>query len=151
MSDQIRGTQSPDEAESADPVDSKSVDLLEDRDDGPVRRLLIRATLKHPDGTPPPPRPPPVFTMHQQERGGSSPDRGQNQNRSFRFGRDAGQTSKKSGSRDRSGQGASQNASMKNSGQGGKNRSPRSNGSGQNGAPFGNRAASSRRDKGRPR
>ena len=34
--------------------------------EGSVRRPLIRATLKHPDGTPPPPREPPVFTMHQQ-------------------------------------------------------------------------------------
>jgi hypothetical protein len=37
--------------------------------DGPVRRALIRATLKHPDGTPAPPRDPPVFTMHQQTGG----------------------------------------------------------------------------------
>lgn len=37
--------------------------------EGSVRRPLIRATLKHPDGTPPPPREPPVFTMHQQADG----------------------------------------------------------------------------------
>lgn len=37
--------------------------------EGSVRRSLIRATLKHPDGTPPPPREPPVFTMHQQTGG----------------------------------------------------------------------------------
>ena len=34
--------------------------------EGSVRRPLIRATLKHPEGTPPPPREPPLFTMHQQ-------------------------------------------------------------------------------------
>ena len=37
--------------------------------EGSVRRPLIRATLKHPDGTPPPPREPPLFTMHQQPGG----------------------------------------------------------------------------------
>lgn len=37
--------------------------------EGWVRRPLIRATLKHPDGTPPPPREPPLFTMHQQADG----------------------------------------------------------------------------------
>lgn len=41
--------------------------------EGSVRRPLIRATLKHPDGTPPPPREPPLFTMHQQT-GGNGPD-----------------------------------------------------------------------------
>jgi hypothetical protein len=42
--------------------------------EGSVRRPLIRATLKHPEGAPPP-RDPPVFTMHQQPggNGGSAP------------------------------------------------------------------------------
>lgn len=40
--------------------------------EGSVRRPLIRATLKHPDGTPPPPREPPEFTMHQQPGGDGS-------------------------------------------------------------------------------
>ena len=35
------------------------------RDDGPVRRPLIRATLQLPAGTPATPRQPPVFTMHE--------------------------------------------------------------------------------------
>ena len=149
MSDQNRVTQPPEEADSAEPVDVESAEISEDRDEGPVRRPLIRATLKHPEGTPPAPRQPPVFTMHQQERGGSSPARGPNRN--GRFVRDSGQANKKKGSRDRSGQGASQNASMKGSGPGGKKRSPRSDGSGQHSPPSGNRAPSSRRDKGRPR
>ena len=145
MSDQNRVTQPPEETDSAEVVDIESSEISEDRDEGPVRRPLIRATLKHPEGTPPPPRQPPVFTMHQQERGGSSPARGQNRN--GRFVRDSGQANKKKGSRDRSGQGGSQ---MK-GGSGGKKRSPRSGGSGQHGPPSGNRAPSSRRDKGRPR
>lgn len=41
-------------------------------DDGPVRRALIRATLKPGDGVPPTPRQAPVFTSHQQTRGGGT-------------------------------------------------------------------------------
>ena len=48
-------------------------DVREAEREGSVRRPLIRATLRHPDGTPPPPREPPVFTMHQQT-GGNGPD-----------------------------------------------------------------------------
>ena len=40
------------------------------RDDGPVRRPLIRATLQFPKGTPPTPRQPPVFTMHERQPAG---------------------------------------------------------------------------------
>ena len=46
------------------------------RDDGPVRRSLIRATLPPAAGVPPTPREPPVFTMHQQPRGGAGAGRG---------------------------------------------------------------------------
>ena len=67
--------------------------------EGSVRRPLIRATLKHPDGTPPPPREPPVFTMHQQTDGNGreipqanrKPGRGRGgQPRSFNDRRQAG-------------------------------------------------------------
>ena len=146
MSEQNRVTDPPEEADSVEPTDIES---SEDRDEGPVRRPLIRATLKHPEGTPPPPRQPPVFTMHQQERGGSSA--GRSPNRNGRFVRDSGHPNKKKGSRDRAGQGASQNASMKGNNSGGKKRSPRSDSSRQHGPVSGNRAPSSRRDKGRHR
>jgi hypothetical protein len=148
MSEQNRLTHPPEEADSVEPADIESSEILEDRDEGPVRRPLIRATLKHPEGTPPPPRQPPVFTMHQQERGGSPPGRGPNRN--GRFVRDSGHPNKKKGSRDRAGQGGSQDASMKGNSSRGKKRPPRSDGSGQNSPASGNRAPSSRRDKGRP-
>ena len=95
MSDQNRVTQPPEEADSVEPADIESSEISEDRDEGPVRRPLIRATLKHPEGTPPPPRQPPVFTMHQQERGGSPPGRGPNRN--GRFVRDSGQPQQEEG------------------------------------------------------
>ena len=41
-------------------------------DEEPVRRALIRATLKPGEGVPPTPREAPVFTMHQQTRSGNS-------------------------------------------------------------------------------
>ncbi len=43
-----------------------------DRDDGPVRRPLIRATLQLPEGTPATPRQPPVFTMHERQAAGQA-------------------------------------------------------------------------------
>ncbi len=49
--------------------------------EGSVRRPLIRATLKHPAGTPPPPREPPVFTMHQQTSGPDAPQPNRKQGR----------------------------------------------------------------------
>lgn len=52
------------------------------RDDGPVRRALIRATLTPSAGVPPTPREPPVFTMHQQARGGGGGGSGRG---NFRF------------------------------------------------------------------
>lgn len=42
------------------------------RDDGPVRRPLIRATLPLPEGTPATPRQPPVFTMHERQLSGQA-------------------------------------------------------------------------------
>ncbi len=42
------------------------------RDDGPVRRPLIRATLQLPEGTPATPRQPPVFTMHERQSPGQA-------------------------------------------------------------------------------
>ncbi len=49
--------------------------------EGSVRRPLIRATLRHPDGTPPPPREPPVFTMHQQTGAWEAPPANRKQGR----------------------------------------------------------------------
>ena len=48
---------------------------VEEREEGPVRRALIRATLKPGEGDPPP-REPPVFTLHQQPRAGGHNGRG---------------------------------------------------------------------------
>ena len=145
MSEHNRVPNSPDEADSVEPTEVETSEVTEDKDEGPVRRPLIRATLKHPEGTPPPPRQAPVFTMHQQERGGSSAGRGQNRN--GRFVRDSGHPNKKKGSRDRPGQGA-QDASSKGNSSGGKNRSRPDR---QQRAASGNRAPSSRRDRGRSR
>ena len=150
MSDQNRVIDPKKEAGAVEPTDieSSEEEVSEDgpdRDEGPVRRPLIRATLQHPEGTPPPPRQAPVFTMHQQERGGASAGRGQNRN--GRFTRDSAQPNKKKGSRDRQGQGESQNASMKGNSSGGRKRSR----SGQPREASGNRSSPSRRDKGRSR
>lgn len=49
-------------------VADATADAREVEREGSVRRPLIRATLKLPDGTPPP-REPPLFTMHQQTGG----------------------------------------------------------------------------------
>lgn len=160
MSDQNRVINPKKKADSAEPTDVESSegevseDISEEsedraeKDEGPVRRPLIRATLQHPEGTPPPPRQAPVFTMHQQERGGASAGRGQNRN--GRFTRDSAQPNKKKGSRDRQGQGESQNASMKGNSSGGRKRS-RADRSGQPREASGNRSSPSRRDKGRSR
>lgn len=150
MSEQNPVIQPPEEADPVEPADNKSSELSEipeDRDEGPVRRPLIRATLKHPEGTPPPQREPPVFTMHQQGRDGSPPGRGPNRN--GRSVHDSGHPNKQKRSRDRRSQ--SQKASMKAGGSGDKKRSPRSGNSGKSGQVSGNRAPSSRRDKGRSR
>ena len=146
MSERNRVPNSPDKADTVEPTDVETSEVTVDADEGPVRRPLIRATLKHPEGTPPPPRQAPVFTMHQQERGGSSA--GRDQNRNGRVVRDSGQPSKKKGSRDRSGQGAGQDAAPKGNSSGGKNRSRPDR---QPRAASGNRAPSSRRDRGRSR
>ena len=63
-------------------------------DEGPVRRALIRATLKPGEGAPPTPRQAPVFTMHQQPRPGNSARGASRNNRPFRENGD----SKKQGS-----------------------------------------------------
>ena len=134
------------EADSVEPTDVEPSEVSENVDDEPVRRPLIRATLKHPEGTPTL-RQAPVFTMHQQERGGSAAGRGQNRN--GRFVSDSGHPNKKKGSRDRSGQGASQSASAKGNSSGAKKRSSRQDRSGQHPWASGNRSSASRRDKGR--
>ena len=115
-------------------VEVENADL--EKDDGPVRRPLIRATLKHPEGSPPPPREAPVFTMHEQPRGGPSSGRGPN--RSGRPTRDSGQPTNKKNARER------QHA-WKGNGAGGKKRSNRPDRGGQAGS------GQSRRDKGRSR
>ena len=71
---QVREGNNVDDASREDQVVKQAIaDAGDDAGDaereGSVRRPLIRATLKHPDGTPPPPREPPVFTMHQQTGG----------------------------------------------------------------------------------
>ena len=71
---QVREGDTVDDGSREDQViGQQAVDAADDTRDaereGSVRRPLIRATLKHPDGTPPPPREPPVFTMHQQMDG----------------------------------------------------------------------------------
>lgn len=71
---QVREGNTVDDASREDQVVKQAIaDAGDDAGDaereGSVRRPLIRATLKHPDGTPPPPREPPVFTMHQQTGG----------------------------------------------------------------------------------
>ena len=142
MSEHNRATGDPEDPESAAPA--TDVDTTADctsapaeRDDGPVRRPLIRATLKHPEGTPPPPRQPPVFTMHQNQPG--SQPRGQNRN--GRPVRSGGHPNNQKSSRDRSGQNASSR------GNGGGNKGSARPDRGQR---SGNRS-SSRRNKGRSR
>ena len=93
MSEHKRATGDQADPESAAPAADVDTETTADassapaeREDGPVRRPLIRATLKHPEGTPPPPRQAPVFTMHQNQPG-SQPPRGQNRSgRTFRSG-----------------------------------------------------------------
>ena len=69
----------PDEAEPESPksVSGNGTDPTADSSDTePVRRALIRATLKPNEGAPPVPRPAPVFTMHEQPQGGKGASRG---------------------------------------------------------------------------
>ena len=59
VEDQVQGSET--EVETAtEPSDGAKPD------EGPVRRSLIRASLKPGEGPPPQPRAAPVFTMHQQ-------------------------------------------------------------------------------------
>ena len=59
-------------APSAAPADPSAPPADAVRDDGPVRRPLIRATLQLPEGTPATPRQPPVFTMHERQQAGQA-------------------------------------------------------------------------------
>lgn len=59
-------------APSADPAEPPARPADAVRDDGPVRRPLIRATLQLPEGTPATPRQPPVFTMHERQTPGQA-------------------------------------------------------------------------------
>ena len=142
-----RGSVVPTDVESAGahdgipegaPDDAANVEVA--RDEGPVRRSLIRATLKHPEGTPPPPREAPVFTMHEQPRGGASSSRGPSRG-GGRPARD-GHPNKKKNSRERTDQYASKGNST-----GGKKRSSRPDRGGQDRLGTGR----PRRDKGRSR
>ncbi len=118
--------------EESIPVESPT----EPTEEWPVRRALIRATLKLPEGAAPTPRQPPVFTMHQQTRGGNGGNSGNRANgnvRSSRSAWDNGHPNK---------QGDKNNSSRS---------SRRNDRSGQvrNGSP--SRSASSRRGRGRSR
>ncbi len=142
MSEHNRATGDPEDPESAAPATdvettADSTSAPAERDDGPVRRPLIRATLKHPEGTPPPPRQPPVFTMHQNQPGSQA--RGQNRN--GRQVRSSGHPNSQKSSRERSGQNTSSR------GNGGGNKGSARQDRGQR---SGNRS-SSRRNKGRSR
>ena len=69
---QVRAGDTVDDGSRDDQVMNQAVadagdDARNAEREGSVRRALIRATLKHPDGAPP--REPPVFTMHQQTGG----------------------------------------------------------------------------------
>ena len=101
--------------------------------EGSVRRPLIRATLKHPDGTPPPPREPPLFTMHQQPGGD---------------GRDASQANRKPG-RGRGAQPSSFNDRRQAGGSPGNGRA--SGNQAQPDGRSGSKSRSSRRGRGRSR
>jgi hypothetical protein len=143
----------PPAAEDADPAIS-----VEDVDEGPVRRPLIRATLPHIEGSQPTPRDPPVFTMHQQHaRPSSGQGRGGNWN--GRSGRDNGNSTKshsqeggqpgkkKPGSQRRR---ASGGTSDGNNGASGNKWPSRSEPNGTS-RSTGNRRPAARRDKGRSR
>lgn len=134
----VKSAGAPDGVPEGTPDDAATVEV-ERVDEGPVRRPLIRATLKHSEGTPPLPREAPVFTMHEQPRGGSSSGRGPG--RGGRPVRD-GHPNKKKNSRERSVQHASKGNST-----GGKKRSSRPDRGGQDRTGSGQ----PRRDKGRSR
>ena len=117
-------------------VNQAVVDAGDARDgerEGSVRRPLIRATLKHPDGTTPPPREPPLFTMHQQPGGD---------------GRDASQANRKPG-RGRGAQSRSFNDRGQTGGPPGNSRA--SGNQAQPDGRSGSKSRSSRRGRGRSR
>ena len=77
---QVREGDTVDDGSREDQVMNQAIaDAGDAEREGSVRRPLIRATLKHPEGAAPTPREPPVFTMHQQA-GGNGRD-GQQANR----------------------------------------------------------------------
>ncbi len=110
-----------------------AADAREVEREGSVRRPLIRATLKHPDGAPPPPREPPLFTMHQQTGGN---------------GQGAPQAGRKQG-RERGGQPRPSNDRRHAGGASGNGRS--SGNQAQSDGRSGSRSRSSRRGRGRSR
>lgn len=114
-------------------VNQAVVDAGDGEREGSVRRPLIRATLKHPDGTPPPPREPPLFTMHQQPGGD---------------GRDASQANRKPG-RGRGAQSRSFNDRRQTGGSPGNSRA--SGNQTQPDGRSGSKSRSSRRGRGRSR
>lgn len=62
-------------ADVSSPAPAGTSDAADDAE--PVRHALIRATLKHPEGSSPAARPAPAFTVQQQSRG-NVPARGKN-------------------------------------------------------------------------
>ena len=134
---QVREGDTVDDGSREDQVMRQVADAGDDTRDaereGSVRRPVIRATLKHPDGTPPPPREPPLFTMHQQTGGDGS---------------DAQAANRKQG-RGRGSQSRSFNDRRYAGGASGNNRS--SGNQAQREARPGSKARSSRRGRGRSR
>jgi hypothetical protein len=90
-----KAVEGPSAAVMRDPASSAD----EPRDDGPVRRPLIRAQFPRTEGQPPAPRAMPEFTVHalhsRNGRNGNHSNRGGGSNSTFRgpmrFGRDNGQ------------------------------------------------------------
>ena len=122
-------------------------------DQGPVRRSLIRATLKHPEGVPSNPRPAPVFTMHEQPGSGSQ-GRGNTPHRGFsgnsRPGHESsGQPKKKVGRW--GGQARKFNQAQPSGNQAGSNRASGNKVHADADRPGGRRSPSSRRGRGRSR
>ena len=118
--------ESPEEPISAEPSP-------EPTEEWPVRRALIRATLKLPEGTAAVQRQPPVFTMHQQTRSPAGGNRANGNVRNSRPAWDNGQPNKQ----------GDKNGSSRSS-----RRNDRS-GQVRNGSP--SRTANSRRGRGRSR
>ena len=121
--------ESPEESIPAEPSPKAA-------EEWPVRRALIRATLKLPEGAAATQRQPPVFTMHQQTRGGNGGNSGNRANGNVRNSRSAWDN------------GHPNMQSEKNNSSRSSRRNDRS-GQFRNGSP--SRSASSRRGRGRSR